>query len=166
MALVVISFPALVAAQFLNILLVRDTFPSYSSSNYVVWHSPLGLHARLFSSSKHAFTGLWLCMTTAFGSVKVFPLSHSLPPRKINPLPWIRRRGWALTPRAVCNQHGVAAETPGDAAKHDMTQRHTETSQWILMAGCMRSSELSAVSYCRLNLTTAGRLNMHIMCFI
>lgn len=79
--LVVISFQVLRAAHFLNIVLVRDTFASYYNSNYVVWHRPLRLLVRLFPSSKHTFIGFWLCMTTAFGSVKGFH-SHALPPRK------------------------------------------------------------------------------------
>lgn len=105
---------------------VRDTFPSYYNSNYVVWHSPLKLNICPFSSSKHAFTGFCLCMTTASGSVQVFP-SHTLPPRKINPLSRMRQWGWALTLQAVCNQHGVVEETPRDAVKPRMTQRRTET---------------------------------------
>ncbi len=125
-AVMIISFPALVAALVSkHPFTVRDTFPSYYNSNYVVWHSPLRLNVCPFSSSKHAFTGFCLCMTTASGSMKVFP-SHTLPPRKINPLSRMRQWGWALTLRAVCNQHGVVEETPRDAVKPCTTQRHTE----------------------------------------
>lgn len=101
----------------------------FYNSNYAVWHSPLRQHACLFSSSKHAFTGFWLCTTTASGSVKVLP-SHALPPRKINPLPRIRRRGCALTLRASTNQHGVAnGDGKGSrGAQHDAASR-LKTSQ-------------------------------------
>lgn len=120
----------------------------FYNSNYAVWHSPLRQHACLFSSSKHAFTGFWLCTTTASGSVKVLP-SHALPPRKINPLPRIRRRGCALTLRAGTNQHGVAnGDGKGSReAQHDTASR-LKTSQ-PLSDGRMWHFELSSVSYCR-----------------
>lgn len=87
---------------------VRDTFPTYYSSNHVV------------SRSETAGLPVFL-QKTCFHRVLVKGSSS------------IRQRGWALTPRAVYNQHSVAAETPGDAMKPDMTQRHLPP---CLMAEC------------------------------
>lgn len=115
--------------------------------NHVVWHSSLRVHACLFSSSKHAFTGFWLCTTTACGSVKVFP-SHALPPRKINPLPRIKCRGRALTLRAVCNQHGAAVGTPWSPAWRSITPKGEPVPVWWV----------KQVTLKLLNLTTETRL--------
>lgn len=122
--LVVISFPVLGAAHFLNILLVRDTFASYYNSNYVVWHRPLRLLVCLFSSSKHTFIRFWLCMTTAFGSVKGFH-SHALPPWK-NKSSSQKKMARLGSDPAGCLEDGVTAEPPRDAVEAWHDRHHAE----------------------------------------